>query len=136
VLCLDGSKQAEIMIDTSIDWARLLGLRILLAEVFPPAPGHAGLLGDARPEAHYVEHVAERISAAGVSVDWDVLHDGDPADAIVRCASDADAAYVAMATHGRGGLARVTAGSVAMAVVHHSPCPVLVRRPHLLDASG
>ena len=136
VLALDGSKQAEVMIDESVAWARLLGLRILVAEVFPPAPARTSVLGDARPEAHYVQTVASRISAAGVAVDWDALHDDDPADAIVRCARDADAAYVAMATHGRGGLARLTAGSVTMSVVHHCPCPVLVRRPHLLDASG
>jgi nucleotide-binding universal stress UspA family protein len=135
VLCLDGSKQAEVMIDEGIAWARLLGLRIFVAEVFPPEPARPAVPGEPPPEAHYVRRVAERISAAGIAVDWDVLHDDHPADAIVRYADESDAAYVAMATHGRGGLARLTAGSVAMSVVHHSPCPVLVRRPHLLDAS-
>jgi nucleotide-binding universal stress UspA family protein len=33
---------------------------------------------------------------------------------------------IAMATHGRTGLGRVALGSVAMQVVHRSPCPVLV----------
>jgi nucleotide-binding universal stress UspA family protein len=36
---------------------------------------------------------------------------------------------VAIATHGRTGVARVVLGSVAMKIVHASPCPVLVARP-------
>jgi nucleotide-binding universal stress UspA family protein len=36
---------------------------------------------------------------------------------------------IAMATHGRSGLTRISLGSVASDVVRHAPCPVLVSRP-------
>jgi len=42
-------------------------------------------------------------------------------------------ALVAVATHGRTGLARVTLGSVATAVLRRSECPVLVTRSNALQ---
>jgi nucleotide-binding universal stress UspA family protein len=36
---------------------------------------------------------------------------------------------LAMSTHGRTGWDRTALGSVAMKVVHDSPCPVLVQQP-------
>jgi nucleotide-binding universal stress UspA family protein len=51
-----------------------------------------------------------------------------PAGAIVRSAHELPATLVAMTTHARTGLGRSALGSVAMDVVHHSRCPVLVVR--------
>jgi nucleotide-binding universal stress UspA family protein len=39
------------------------------------------------------------------------------------------AAMMAMSTHARTGWDRTALGSVAMKVVHDSPCPVLVQKP-------
>ncbi len=49
-----------------------------------------------------------------------------PAGAIVQSAHDLPATLLAMTTHARTGIAHTALGSVAMDVVHHSPCPVLV----------
>jgi universal stress protein A len=54
---------------------------------------------------------------------------GSPATEIVAAAKDLQADLICIATHGRGGLARVILGSVAEMVVRQSPCPVLTVRP-------
>src|SRR4051812_34202515 len=54
---------------------------------------------------------------------------GSPGQEIVAAARDLHADLVCVATHGRGGLARVLLGSVAEEVVRHAPCPVLTVRP-------
>ena len=54
---------------------------------------------------------------------------GSPEREIVAAATDLGADLVCIATHGRGGLARVLLGSVAEMVVRHAPCPVLTVRP-------
>jgi nucleotide-binding universal stress UspA family protein len=50
-------------------------------------------------------------------------------------AEDLDPALVALATHGRTGLARAALGSVATSVVRNSACPALVVRPPATDAN-
>jgi nucleotide-binding universal stress UspA family protein len=39
------------------------------------------------------------------------------------------ARFVATASHGSGGVLETIIGSTAMRIVHHAPCPVIVRRP-------
>ena len=53
---------------------------------------------------------------------------GSPAVEIIAAAKDLHADLVCVATHGRGGLARVILGSVAEMVVRQAPCPVLTVR--------
>lgn len=53
---------------------------------------------------------------------------GEPADTILRVASEVGADLVVMGTHGRTGLSRLLIGSVAEAVLRRSPCPVLTLR--------
>jgi nucleotide-binding universal stress UspA family protein len=71
-------------------------------------------------------HVRSRFQRAQ-NIDLTVL-DGDPAQVIVGQVGEVDASLIAMATHGRTGLARTVLGSVAGMVVRHSPVPVLVVR--------
>ncbi len=54
---------------------------------------------------------------------------GSPAAEIVAAAKDLHADLICIATHGRGGLARVILGSVAEMIVRQAPCPVLTVRP-------
>lgn len=87
---------------------------------------------DARREAQRgaLREFADRLAAeSGVMVTAS-LEDGDVADALRRYAESHDVDIVVMATHGRGALARAVLGSVADALVHSSPCPVLLARPH------
>ena len=60
------------------------------------------------------------------------LRHGDPAKQILQYLYEHGAVHlVVMATHGRGGVARLMMGSVADKIVRMAPCPVLtVRVPH------
>jgi len=54
--------------------------------------------------------------------------EGEPAEAIVGHAQETGAALIAMASHGRTGLARTVLGSVTGSVIGHSHVPVFVVR--------
>src|SRR5213079_1828263 len=54
---------------------------------------------------------------------------GAPAEVIVARAEATSASLIAMASHGRGGIARAALGSVASDVVRHSTVPVMVVPP-------
>lgn len=56
---------------------------------------------------------------------------GDPATEIERLAVEEEFDLIAMATHGRTGIARMLRGSVAQHVINHVDVPVLLYRvPH------
>ena len=58
-----------------------------------------------------------------------VLRHGDPAREILQYLHEHGAVHlVVMATHGRGGVARLMMGSVADKIVRMAPCPVLTVR--------
>jgi nucleotide-binding universal stress UspA family protein len=79
----------------------------------------------------YLAWAARLATDRGVRVETALLDmmDGDVAGAIQRYAAQARADLIAMATHGRGGLARAWLGSVADAVVREGGLPVLLVRP-------
>ncbi|MFT7640751.1 MAG: nucleotide-binding universal stress UspA family protein [Pirellulaceae bacterium] len=56
-----------------------------------------------------------------------MLH-GDPAEEIVKFATEEGADMIVMGTHGRRGLTRLLMGSVAEAVVRKAGCPVLTMK--------
>jgi nucleotide-binding universal stress UspA family protein len=62
-----------------------------------------------------------------------VVTSGDPAEAIVSEASRRAVDVIVMATHGYGGVKRWTLGSVADSVLHATPTPLLLVRPHMTD---
>ena len=53
---------------------------------------------------------------------------GDPAFAILEQAKASQSDLIMMGTHGRGGFSRFLMGSVSHAVMHQTPCPVLIVR--------
>jgi nucleotide-binding universal stress UspA family protein len=53
---------------------------------------------------------------------------GDPADAVVRQASDEGADLIVVGTRGLNVAQRALLGSVSTKIVHHAPCDVLVVR--------
>jgi nucleotide-binding universal stress UspA family protein len=65
----------------------------------------------------------------GQEIDYVVLHAKHPGPAIAEHAADEDAALIAMATHARTGLRRLTLGSVTAEVVARASCPVLATAP-------
>ena len=58
---------------------------------------------------------------------------GQPAEEIVRAASEEEVDLIIISTHGHTGLKHVLLGSVAEHVVRRAPCPVLTVREHEHD---
>lgn len=134
VACYDGSPAAEAIVPTAVQWAEALRMRASFVEVLRPEelrkPGGAvGLC-----ESTALRALAQRLEGDGVMASWEVIYGADTAGAIVDFARRLPASILALSTHGRSGLSRVTVGSVAMKVVRESPCPVLVLRPASLTA--
>jgi nucleotide-binding universal stress UspA family protein len=57
-----------------------------------------------------------------------LIRDTSPAKDILNVGVDEKIDLIVISSHGEGGLARWTFGSVADKVAHHSPCPVLLIR--------
>jgi nucleotide-binding universal stress UspA family protein len=130
MVTVDGSEPSEAVLPAAAEWSRLLGLRVWLVQVLEEGAGVAG--AEPGAEVAAVRRAADLIRATGTDAHWDVLRGEPVADLLVDYAERLPASLIALATHGRTGLARVTLGSVAMKVVHRSPCPVLVIRPERL----
>lgn len=133
LVCLDGSATADSILPTARQWARALGLQVLLVHVaYPSAGPYLGAEEDHSPTRLILQHlhgVADELRADGLEARVDLVEDTSPARGILRASTELMADVVAMSTHGRTGLARLLLGSVATEVIRRLPVPVLVRRP-------
>jgi nucleotide-binding universal stress UspA family protein len=133
VICSDGSARAEQVLDPAIAFARDLALVACVVEVIGPDEDVA-LAGGPPPEPlrrlaeRRGQDLCRRLADAGIPATNRVLFGADAARSIIAAADDLGACYIALATHGRAGVARHALGSVAAAVVRAAPCPVLVQR--------
>jgi nucleotide-binding universal stress UspA family protein len=83
------------------------------------------------------EYLAEKaviLKHLGCQVETEVRF-GDPAEEILAAAKNHEVELIAMATHGRTGLAQVIFGSVAARVLGSGVRPVLLVRPESLRGS-
>jgi len=128
VMCFDGSHTSISIVPTAIEWAAALGLTIVVITV---AHGDGTVLGSTERIGldQEVEGIIGRVRSAGIEVRHERLEGNDAAKAVVGYASAPNVALIALATHGRTGMARTALGSVAMKIVHTAVCPVLVVRP-------
>jgi nucleotide-binding universal stress UspA family protein len=132
VVCLDGSRAAGEILPRAALVARDLDIPMLLVGVVDPDTVRKPSTDDpVALEAAPLRLAARTLGGSGLAVSWEVIHGRDPASAIVDFATTRATPLLAMTTHGRTGLARVTTGSVTMSVVQHASCPVLVRRTRL-----
>jgi nucleotide-binding universal stress UspA family protein len=135
LVAVDGSDTSESILPLAGAWALAFGLQPWVVTVIDrdsadqfAAAGAGG--GDVGSETGYVHRVALKLGQdIGHGVEFDTLHGEQPAIRLAEDAADRRAALITISTHGRTGARRVALGSVAMAVVHHAPCPVLVHRP-------
>jgi len=134
---LDGSRLAATAVPYAITLADARDARISLLAVVESPPEHAGqpsVAAQERDERHvtestaYLESVATPLRARGLAVTTVVRH-GNPASEILAASEDEGCSLIAMSTHGRRGLARMRAGSVAQHVLRHAIIPTLVVRP-------
>jgi nucleotide-binding universal stress UspA family protein len=132
VVPVDGSRLSEQALGVAGDLARTLGVAAWVVSVIPPkVEATAGQQLRTAPfvrESGYVRGLADDLAHEyQVTTGFEVLHIKDPAAAILDFTGDDGA--VVMSTHGRSGLSRLFAGSVAHAIVARSHRPVVVVRP-------
>ena len=139
---LDGSDQAESILPTVIELARMFGAEVGLLRVgwLTPAamdyPVHAALPPFTPEELEAtLEKARARVAAAGLSVKTEVAF-GFEADEILSAAERVPGTLLAMTTHGRTGLDRWLFGSVAEKVLRACTCPVLVKRTAAFAGEG
>jgi nucleotide-binding universal stress UspA family protein len=139
---LDGSGLAEEALGPAGALADALGAGLLLAQAVPfpvvaygSEQEYASYADDPDAEVgaarEYLEEVAAPLRAAGRDVEVRV-EAGMVVPTLARIERERDVEGVAMATHGRSGLARVVLGSVATGVLQLAHVPVLAVRPALL----
>jgi nucleotide-binding universal stress UspA family protein len=156
LIALDGTERAEQVFPTALALGECMGAEFSLLRVVEPAPVpvadpmmvpmaayDSGLAERQQASAEcYLERATTRLRGEkACRARPHVLIDSDPAEAICeflrRSAREAEVDrdapppvdLVALATHGREGLARLLLGSVADRVLQHSPVPLLLQRP-------
>jgi nucleotide-binding universal stress UspA family protein len=138
VVPLDGSTLAEqilprVMALATIEDAEITLLNVLIPQshsqkddVDPSLPWWDKDIAVARS---YLFRIASRLRRNGLAVTTDIVIGENVASAIGDFASRERADLIAIATHGRGGLARMLRGSVAAAVMHSGRMSMLVLKP-------
>ncbi|MCD6290533.1 MAG: universal stress protein [Anaerolineae bacterium] len=138
---LDGSPLSERALPAAAALAEKFDGRLILLHVLdiptPTLPAlypeiAIGWVEEAREQAHreaqrYLEKLRAALEEQGLGVEV-LLRDTSPAEDILDVATTGGVDLIVMSTHGQGGLARWTFGSVADKVARHSPCPVLLVR--------
>ncbi|HMP81017.1 MAG TPA: universal stress protein, partial [Pirellulaceae bacterium] len=144
---LDGSPLAEEVLGSAERLAQLYQAELVLLEVVAPiADQHAALditspvdLGPVSFEMDqvqqqletqadsYLHTVAERVRGFGLKVTTELVIRGQTANAILESAQRLKADMIAMATSGRGGVARAFFGSVADKVIRGAVLPMLIQ---------
>jgi len=136
LVCLDGSANAATILPTVVAWARHLDLEVELVHVaYPlgdPQTGNFQVPDEERVAAEQLGAAATELESAGITVRRSVVEHTHTAEGIARQAERRLSGLIALATHGRTGLARLVAGSVALDVVRHASVPVLTLRPEQL----
>jgi nucleotide-binding universal stress UspA family protein len=131
VVAVDHPPTAAAITPAAAELASRLGLAISVLEVVAPPPIPFAAEDDtlAWPgEGAGAEAAVAALAPLGFRAETRIVRDVNPAAAIAGVARDLSASAIVVGTHARRGLARVALGSVAMDVVHRSPCPVLVVR--------
>ena len=136
----DGSPLSIVAVEKAIDLAADADAKLTVLTVVSPFHAFslsADQLADTRAayESQARLHAAEiltdaqlKAKARGVSCEVVRLEGAAPYEAIIATAGKAGCDLIAMASHGRGGVAAVVLGSETLKVLTHSKIPVLVYR--------
>lgn len=140
---LDRTQFAEKALPPAVDIANLLGASIHLVTVVPtvgtttgelqavaqglPTTTRAALDLQEEETRDYLEGVAERLRAEGLTVSTEVRR-GDIPAALAEEAAEPDVGLVVVATHGRAGVRAAFAGSIADRLLGRTHVPVVLLR--------
>ena len=144
---LDGSEVSEHVLPYVRGLASRLSIPLtLLMAIEPEHPTVGHMLNPTlhwhQTEIHrsghakeYLASMASRLRGAGLNVDT-TTPSSEPATAIVREAANDPGVLIAMASHGRSGLARWWMGSVADKVLHMADNPLLLIRSRAVPVAA
>jgi nucleotide-binding universal stress UspA family protein len=131
LVALDGSRLAETALPYVEHLARKLSLEVILVQVLDRGEMHGLTVIEVfkKLAGEYLQEIAEKLQAKGLSVRWQLLFHGRPAASIVDLAREAPGTIIVLASHGRSVPLRWLTGSVADAVARAPESPVLVITP-------
>ncbi len=136
---LDGSKRAERIFPYVEELAHKFGSKLVFLQVIEPSVVLAGpydmghyydvsqieaLTEEAKA---YLTGQQERLAQLGISAEF-VIDNGPVVTAVLEEAVRKNVDLIAMASHGRSGLARAFYGSVAAGILHQADRPLLLIR--------
>lgn len=136
---LDGSSRAECILVHVADMALRYNADVVLLQVVSPIIpvmdpdafllelGLDEIKARINDAASYLDKLKDELVKKGIRVRPIVNH-GSVVETIIRIAGQETADLIAMASHGRTGLARVFYGSVAAGVLQHIDRPLLLIR--------
>ncbi|WP_347139767.1 universal stress protein [Paracoccus sp. SSK6] len=136
----DGSELATQAVDKGLAFAAQIGaavtvltvtepFRILSSDAMQVESTRASYDGDATAHAERILKTArDKAAAAGVPVQTHHKWHESPYESIIDTALAEGCDLIAMASHGRRGMAAVLMGSQATKILTHSKIPVLVYR--------
>ena len=135
---LDGSRRAEAILPHVEGVARSMGAKVLLLtavehKVFVDAEGIRSQIDEGDYERRtkeanaYLENLETGIRAKDIHVEYRVEF-GPAVESIIKVAEEVEAGLIAIASHGRSGLARVFYGSIAAGLLNAIDRPLLLIR--------
>lgn len=138
---LDGSKLAEMVLPTACYLAERLQATLILFHVVEKAApnevhGQHHLQEVVEAKA-YLDHVAGKLSSAGVSISQDVheVQETGVAQTIRDHGEELKTDLIVLCAHGNGGLRDMLFGSIAQQVIRQGTVPVLLIRPNTVKAT-
>lgn len=146
VVPLDGSSLAEQSLEPAVSLARIDSASIMLLRVVTPSkdrrgeelesslgPAPASEVGEAQ---EYLNSLLAGPMGDSIEVTRRVVIATDIPGTILETAEALEADLIAVATRGRGALARATAGSVSDRVMREAPISTMVVHPAVVASAG
>ena len=136
----DGSPLSTVAVEHSMDFARDANAKVTVLTVVSPFhvfSANAAELTNTRADyerrarmqaAEILTDAQLKAKARGVPCEVEQVENDSPYDVIIRTADKRGCDLIAMASHGRRGVAAIVLGSETLKVLTHSKIPVLVYR--------
>jgi nucleotide-binding universal stress UspA family protein len=135
MIATDGSENVKNAVSWGIELAKATGAKVRAVYVLPPVSVSIATRGERWADSlrnhlkdegkSATEYVVEAGKKADVEVE-PIIIEGNPADGIVKFATENGIDLIVMGTLGRTGISHLLLGSVAENVVRHSKTQVLV----------
>jgi nucleotide-binding universal stress UspA family protein len=124
---IDGTGSGYSIIPLVVDFARFYGSEVILFHDYRSFSDNGEALDHGNIDER-IEDYRALLGYAGISVSLQSASSGRPAEQILDAVSGSNPDVIAMATHGRTGLDRLTKGSVVEYVLRNATRPLLVCR--------